>query len=216
MTMASAPAKFTFDLDLGRPRDHARLVTEDCVDAMVHQAGDDAYKKGLADGQASASAEAAKALTAAAERLAAQVVSMTEVFDTAQRKILQDAVHLASSIAHKLTETLIAREPQAEIDALLHECISSLRQCPHLVIRCHPDLADAMRDTADERLKTAGFTGRLVVLGEPDIKLGDARIEWAEGGVTRNSEAISAKIDAQVAAYLAARGHTEAEGTAND
>ena len=30
-----------------------------------------------------------------------------------------------------------------------------------------------------------GFEGRIVVLGEPDIALGDARLEWADGGIVR-------------------------------
>lgn len=216
MTPAAAPAKFTFDRDLGRSEDNARLVTDERLDDIARSAREEGYQHGLADGEATASARAAQGLTAAAERLVTQIVEMNRAFDAAQDETLRDAVRLAAGIGHKLAGTLVAREPAPEIEALLEECIASLRQCPHVVIRCHPDLGDAVRAHADERLKTAGFSGRLVVMGEPDIALGDARIEWAEGGITRDMDAISAQIDTQIAAYLAARGHEQAEGSAHD
>jgi len=50
-----------------------------------------------------------------------------------------------------------------------------------------------------------GFEGRLVVLAEPDIALGDCRIEWADGGVKRDSAATQAAIADAVARYIAGR-----------
>ena len=39
-----------------------------------------------------------------------------------------------------------------------------------------------------------GFEGRLVVLGEPDLAPGDARMEWADGGVVRDRARIEAAV----------------------
>ena len=47
---------------------------------------------------------------------------------------------------------------------------------------------------------------RLVVLGEPDIRMGDARIEWSDGGIVRDSAALEAEIDERIAQYIAAHG----------
>ena len=52
----------------------------------------------------------------------------------------------------------------------------------------------------------AGFAGRLVVMGDPDIRLGDGRLEWVDGGLVRDSEALAAEIDKQITEYLAALG----------
>ena len=52
---------------------------------------------------------------------------------------------------------------------------------------------------------TRSFEGRLVVLAEPDIALGDCRIEWADGGINRDSAAADAAIGAAVAGYIGAR-----------
>ena len=52
--------------------------------------------------------------------------------------------------------------------------MATLDGVPHLVIRCDPSLAEAVRDLATGRMTTSGFSGRLVVLGDPDIAVGDA------------------------------------------
>jgi flagellar assembly protein FliH len=50
-----------------------------------------------------------------------------------------------------------------------------------------------------------GLTSHLVVLAEPDIKIGDCRIEWADGGVNRDRGMVEAAIDEAVARYVKAR-----------
>jgi len=74
-------------------------------------------------------------------------------------------------------------------------------------------LADRVRDIATARISHSGFTGRLVVLGDPDIAIGDARLEWADGGVVRDIRQLSGDIDAAITEYFAARGITPSEGT---
>jgi flagellar assembly protein FliH len=74
-------------------------------------------------------------------------------------------------------------------------------------------LADRVRDIATGKISHSGFTGRLVVLGDPDIAIGDARLEWADGGVVRDIRQLSADIDARITEYFAARGITRAEET---
>ena len=81
----------------------------------------------------------------------------------------------------------------------------SLNGVPHLVIRCHPDLADQIRDIATAQVASSGYQGRLVVMGEPDIRLGDGRIEWVDGGLVRDSAALDAQIQDSIAQYLAAK-----------
>ena len=44
-----------------------------------------------------------------------------------------------------------------------------------------------------------------MVLAEPEIALGDCRIEWADGGVTRDSATTEAAIADMVRRYVIAR-----------
>ena len=212
--MSAAPAKFTFDLDLGRRQERNSLVTETAMAALIEQARREGREAGLAEGERTAVARAASAEAAAAEALAMRVAAMAAGLDDLRKQTIAESVELSLSIARKLAGSLIARQPTVEIEQLVAECMATLDGVPHLVIRCEPALADAVRDIATSRMTTSGCTGRLIVLGDPDIAIGDARIEWADGGVVRDIRKLSAEIDARIANYFAARGigqHQETE-----
>src|SRR5690606_15440077 len=209
-----SPARFTFDLNLAeaKPRQVAPApepvvpsVPEDLVMQLVAQAREEAYAAGVAAGERSAGTIAAQTLAAAAGTLAANTSQMMAALDTMAGQIRREGVELAASIGRKLALHLLARYPTVEIEALIGECMQSLDGVPHLVIRCHPDIADAIRDLAGAHMQTSGFAGRLVVMGDPDIRLGDGRLEWADGGVVRDINQISGEIDKRISAYLTAR-----------
>jgi len=207
--MTPAPARFTFDLDLGKrtgpvappePTMPERLVAE-----LLAQAREEAYAEGVAAGERNATAVAAQTLAAAAGTLATQSAEMAVALDDAAERAQREAVELAASIGRKLALHLLARYPTVELDALIAECMQSLNGVPHLVVRCHPDIADGIRDIATAHMQTSGFAGRLVVMGDPDQRLGDGRLEWVDGGLVRDIGAVAKDIDRKISAYLAAR-----------
>lgn len=211
--MTAAPArKFTFDLDLGaapaRPRP---AIAEDEVEAMLVAARAEGYAHGLAEGEASAETRAAQALAAAARSLADTAATMLAEIDTHRRTVLSEAVTLSVAIGRRLASHLLARYPTGEIEALVNDALGTIDHAPHLVIRCHPDLVDTVRAAAETRMHVSGFSGRLVVMGDPDIALGDGRLEWVDGGLVRDSGAIAGALDARIAAWLAAHGAPQQE-----
>jgi len=208
--VTGAPAKFRFDLDLGHREERNSLVTESAMTALIANAREDGHREGVAEGQRAAVVRAAERLAAAAEHLADHVSALNAALDDHRRQTLGDAVDLAAAIGKKLAGSLVAAQPTVEIEALIADCLASLDAVPHLVIRCAPDLADAVREIALARIATSGFTGRLVVLGDPDRIAGDARLEWVDGGVARDQAALEAEIDRRVAAFVASR-HAQAK-----
>jgi len=203
----ASPARFTFDLDLGRrPAAPPPVMPEDLVAQLVRQAREEGYAEGMRDGESNATAMAAQTVASAAAALATSMVQMTAALDDARKANLEEAVNLAAAIGRKLAAHLLARYPVAEIEALIAECMASLEGVPHLVIRCHPDIADAVREVATAHMATSGFSGRLIVMGDPDQRLGDGRLEWVDGGLVRDINTISHEIDQRISAYLAARG----------
>lgn len=208
--MTPAPARFTFDLDLGKRTTQKAAseatMPERLVAQLVAQAREEAYAEGLAAGERNATAVAAQTLAAAAGTLATQSAEMAAALDDATAQIRREAVELAASIGRKLALHLLARYPTVELDALIAECMQSLDGVPHLVVRCNPAIADGIRDIATAHMHTSGFTGRLVVMGDPDLRLGDGRLEWVDGGLVRDIAAVAKDIDRKISAYLAERG----------
>lgn len=212
--MTSSPAKFTFDLDLrGKTDENAgkQVLSDAALAMLIQNARQDGYAEGFSEGERGVLAAQALGLTSAAETLASRSQTIMSTFDQAQKEAIAEAASLSAVIARKLASNLIAREPAAELEVLIKECFASLEGVPHLVIRCHPDLADKLREIATARIAHTGFAGRLVVMGDPDQVLGDGRIEWVDGGLVRDFGAISAEIDNRIAAYLAALGPNGAD-----
>ena len=204
--MSASPAKFTFDLDLRRSEQKDRLLSENAVTAMLADARTAGFAEGFAAGEQGVNAKAAKQLAAAAGALGERVAAMAAALDDTKKSTLAEAVDLAASIAKKLASSLVAQHPTAEIEALIEECLTSIEGVPHLVIRCHTELAESVREIATDRVHTSGFSGRLVVMGDPEIALGDCRLEWVDGGLVRSATALTAEIDSRIATFLASRG----------
>ena len=202
---SAAPVKFRFDLDLGHREERNSVLTESALAMLVTNARAEGYRDGLIEGERTGVVKAAQRLAHAAELLADHTAALNAALDDHRHATLTEAVGLAATIGKKLAGGLIASVPTAEIDKLIAECLTSLDAVPHLVIRCAPELADAVREIATARIATSGFTGRLVVLGDPDHAVGDARIEWVDGGVARNQATLEVEIDRRVAAFIAAR-----------
>ena len=123
----------------------------------------------------------------ALERIAANLGKANEALQAIETRLECEAVEVAVAVARKLAPTLIAREPFAEIAALASDCFRQLVSSPHIAVRVNDALYAPAREKLDDIVRANSFQGRLVVLAEPDIAIGDCRIEWADGGINRDS-----------------------------
>lgn len=204
MMSTTTPQKFAFDLDLGRTNERTQTLGENQLNTLLKEAEKKGYARGVSDGENSGANRAATALSAAAQNIASKTIAIATASDELQKQTLCAASDLGVSVGKKLAANLISRAPIEEIRALIGECLGSLENVPHLVIRCHPDLAEAVENETKNQMQTSGFTGRLIIMGEPDILLGDARLEWVDGGLVRDLSGMSDQIDERVNTFIAA------------
>ena len=201
----AAAAKYLFDLDFGGGSE-ARpgiLVTE--LQAKVSEAEAAGYRNGMAVAEAQALTDSNRLTAMALERLASTFANLNEALHVVEAKLEAEAVQVAVAVGRKLAPALIAQEPLAEISALASDCFRQIVSAPHVVVRVNDALYAATRDRLEEIQRASGFEGRLVVLAEPDITAGDCRIEWADGGVSRDAASVAAAIAEAVDRYVAAR-----------
>ncbi|PLX38518.1 MAG: flagellar assembly protein FliH [Hyphomicrobiales bacterium] len=219
------PARFLFDTDFSRPAVEEVVPVSEGAPVDVHvrllaNAAEEAYQRGLAEGRAAAEAQAARRVADEAGRLVSAAQSILGALDADRERIERDAATLAFAAARKLAATLVAREPTAEIETLIAECLGPLRQAPHIVIRVDERDVEAIKAEADRIAHERGFMGRLVVLGEPDLARGDCRIEWADGGIVRNMDEVAGEAEAAIERYFAARAadpsHPDRAGAVSD
>jgi flagellar assembly protein FliH len=201
----AAPAKFLFDTDFaaGTPREPTVTVSEH--GAKLAEADAAAYRRGFAEGQRDAEAEIGRRIAATFERIAAGIDHAAGALSAIEARLECEAVEVAVAVARKLVPSLIEHEPLAEIAALASGCFRELVAAPHVVVRVNEGLYAAVREKIDDIVRAHGFGGRLVVFGEPGIAVGDCRIEWADGGVNRDTGVAERAIGEAVARYISAR-----------
>ena len=204
----TARAKFLFNTDFGPVKETPPKISLADHQATVAAAELRGYQNGLTAAEAQARTEAERRTAAACERIADMLAGIASKITTIEGRLEAEAVEVAVAVAGKLAPALVAREPIAEIAALAKECFTAFLAAPHLVVRVNSELYAVACERLDEIARSRGFEGRLVVLGEADIALGDCRIEWADGGVIRDRAAIAAAMDDLVGRYMAARRTT--------
>jgi flagellar assembly protein FliH len=203
-----APAKFLFNVDFGAGADRATAkpsITHAEYTTRLAEAESAAHRKGYAAAQNDARVAADRCIADALERIAVHIGQATDALREIETRLEAEAVEVAVAVARKLAAALVAREPFAEIAALARDCFRELISSPHIAVRVNDSLYAAAREKLDDIVRARNFAGRLVVLAEPDIAVGDCCIEWADGGINRNSAATEAAISAAVDRYVTAR-----------
>jgi flagellar assembly protein FliH len=200
----AATAKYLFDEDFATGEKPTITVVE--AERRRADAESQAYRKGFSAGQAQAQNDAEQRIATALGVIAEGLDKLNRGLDGIETRLEIESVQVAVAVASKLAPELIARQPFAEISALATECFRHLATTPHIVVRVSADIHDIAKIKLDEIAQSRGFEGRLVIMSDPAMKPGDCRIEWAEGGVSRDQAATLTAIGDVVARYVAARG----------
>ena len=200
----AAPAKFLFDTDFSAPnKTRERAATPSEIAQKIASAEARAYRDGYDAALRETKVESDRRSALALEEIGIAIKSIAAGFSDIETRMETEAVDVAVAVARKLCSELIAREPLAEVTALVRDCLSQLVSAPHLVVRINDSLYEAAHERIDRLAKQSGFQGRLVILAEPEIETGDCRIEWADGGVVLERAAIEAKISELVGRHMA-------------
>jgi flagellar assembly protein FliH len=201
------PVPFSFGRDFraaDEPETRSTVPTINLDDhkRLLANAEENGFARGLAAGRDTTMQSQTARIADTSERLCNNVMQILDEMDARQRQYERDAIELAVTLARKLGGAAIERFPLAEIEAAATECFAETRSTPHVVVRIAPDMVEDVQDRLTTIAAEKGFAGRLIVLGEPEIQPGDARFEWADGGIVRDSAALNEAVARAVMTYL--------------
>lgn len=154
----------------------------------------EAYARGLQEGRAQAEAQVQTRLADALNRVAAAAAGMIAAADERDAAREAQALDFAVALGRKIAGAALDHHPVAAITEAAGRALQHLRGVPHLAIRVHDALVDETQGQVARLARERGYEGRLIVLGDPGMAPGDARIEWADGGVVRERAAIEAAL----------------------
>jgi flagellar assembly protein FliH len=199
-------SKFLFDTSFdgpGKSAAPAKPVKRNYTPAEVEAEKGKAFAEGHAAGIADAAKEIATRTAAAHEAIARRFADLFKRLDQHHGESTQAAVASAVTMTRKLLPTLSRSNAGAEIEALIRDCLSRLHNEPKIVIRLNESMVESFRERLETMASDAGFSGRVVVVADSHIRPDDARIEWADGGVERNTEQVWQEIEAIIERFVA-------------
>lgn len=213
----AAIRKFTFDNDFDRPAKpaaKAEVVAEPAPpppptfsEAEMAQAVAAARKaalaEGIAQGRAETVADTERRIAAGLNAIGSHLGSIDNQVRAVADGLSRNTVELSLAIARQLFPALLRRGGAAEIEALLVQCLETLRAEPAFTIRVPVEQVDEPGERVQAVAATRGYEGRLTVLGDDELKPGDCRIEWAQGGMIRDREQIWSAIETAIEQALA-------------
>jgi flagellar assembly protein FliH len=183
------PFLFETDFRSARPSAEARRAAD-----VAAQAEAEAHARGLQEGRVQAEAQLQGRLADAMTQLARAAAGLLAEADARDAEREAQAVEVAVLIARKVAGDALDAAPLAGIGEAARAALQHLRGVPHLVVRVHDSLVEEAETLVKRLARERGFEGRLVVLGDPELPAGDARIEWADGGIVRERARIEAAV----------------------
>ena len=202
---ARASRPFLFDTDFGRPRGPSAADAEAAARTEAERAALEAaaYARGLQDGRAEAALQEQARLADALTRVGLAAAGLLNQSDARDSEREAQALAFANALARRIAGEALDARPLAAVEEAARSALRHLRGVPHLVLRVNEALVDEAETLMKRLSREHGFEGRLVVLGEPDMAPGDARLEWADGGVVRERARIEAAVESALSPNFA-------------
>ncbi len=175
-----------------------RVLTEQ----QIHEIQAASFSEGFNAGEAATLEKIENKCAASLQDITHQYSLLHEQVALHMSSARSHAADLALTIANLLTPALMEREPYAEIETLFKACVSSLAAEPRIVIRASNHLVPGLKTRIDTAANLAGYPGRIVIIGDPDMQGAYSRIEWADGGVSCRSPELSDEISSLIASYI--------------
>lgn len=166
-----------------------------------------AYAEGERSAVARAEAEAAAALSQAAQAISAGLHALREVAHEHRTASAELALACGRAVAGAALESF----PEAAATAALEALAREIDAQPRLVVRAAPTGGERLRESLERAAEAVGFAGQLVVKADPLLAAAAFQFDWGEGRAHFDPAAAEARLRTALAAALAADGlHAEA------
>lgn len=200
----SPARKFMFDLNFDAapepaPDAPAAPVEPRFTAAELEQARQAAFAEGKAAGEAAVLRSVERNLAEALQRVSEQTSLLLQAHAQSEGQAVRSAIAAAVAILRKLQPELARRNSLVEIEGVLAQCLETMREEPRVLVRVHDALLDPLRERLDAIAGSIGYEGRIVIVADEGLAIGDCRVEWADGGMVRDTERLWRDVEAALA-----------------
>jgi flagellar assembly protein FliH len=186
-------------------------LTEEELAARIAAAEEAAYERGKAEVEEAQQRSVEDEIATALNGISMFLPGLAATLGQQAEMRSGDSIIVAASIARKLLPETMAEAAIEEIDDLIRNTIAELIDEPRIMIRVAPDIADALRERIEPVAESAGFGGKLALIEDPKVPLGDCRLNWSDGGAERDTGRLLAELDEIIDRYRKEQDRKRAE-----
>ncbi len=175
-------------------------------EAELEEARTQAHAAGLAEGVAQArrelAADQAQRLNVLLAELTDRVATLLTEEAARVTQSREMTMQIALAIARKLLPDYTVRHGLAEVEAAVRHVLTGLGDEPRLVVRVAEEQLEAVTLAVQPEAERSGFAGKLIFLADTALGAADCRVEWADGGLERDTMRLWDEVDRLVAEVL--------------
>lgn len=187
--------KFLFDLRSFDTPDPAHIEPPTFSEEEVAKFKQESFESGKNRGMDEARRQQEETLIALMRTMTGLLERLLENETRREHEKNNAIIRLSLKIAQKLFPGLAKAHALEDIERTVQDVLEKRKEDPRLVITVHDSILDKLRSRMDEFAKTAGFQGKIILMGGDDFAPTDCRIEWADGGAEKNFEQIFTEIE---------------------
>lgn len=197
-------AKFTFEnvFDPANALHGDKSQASQATKEDIIAARQEGYNEGFAAGKNDEELLLSRQTDASLEHISAVLGQLVQNLDHIEQRTSEEARALAMMIANKLVFNLKKIHPTAGIETLIEDSLKQLSHAPHIVIRLNEKQLEPLREKIENISTQLGCSDRVMIVPDPDIEQPDCRIEWADGGIERNTAQMESQIEEIINRYF--------------
>lgn len=192
---------FSFDTEFAPDgaivREGKKRLSPEEIEAECAQA----YERGKADAYAAAERDVAAQM----QTLASAASAILARLGAESRSMREEALLVAMAAARKISGAALDAFGAETTLSALEAAMDALRAQPRLLVRLAPAAAETLRPRIGDLCAAHGYAGAVLVRADENIKQGAVSIDWTDGLVTHDPQAIAARVEDLIAAALASR-----------
>jgi len=110
--------------------------------------------------------------------------------DIVNEMMANSALSVAKGICSKMLPALAQKHSFDEVDRVITAVFAKLVEQPRATINVHSSLVEMIEQRVTELSIGKGYEGKINMLADETMEPGDCKVEWANGGCERDSQAI--------------------------
>ncbi len=214
--------KYMFDLDFDQPQRAAAVEAEPeepeepeeeaepeppppptFTEEELAFARDAAFEEGRQAGFTEASEQIERLTASALAALNDQMATLFRQQEEAQDANARAAVRVAQAALKKVLPAACEIHAFAEVTRLVEDVVGHILDEPRIIVKVAEPLVDGVREKLEAACQAHGFEGRVVVQADSRLAVGDARVEWTDGGAERDQSRLWQEIEGTIERALA-------------